>query len=142
MTRVETIGTLAELLERNREWSARMRASDPEFFARLAHQQAPEYLWIGCSDSRVPANEIVDLPPGQVFVHRNIANQVVPGDANSHAVLGYALEMLGVREVIVGVTDAAVRATLELRGIRHSCDVVVPGWRALHAGVTGCQTKA
>lgn len=101
MTGVETIGTLAELLERNREWSARMRASDPEFFARLAHQQAPEYLWIGCSDSRVPANEIVDLPPGQVFVHRNIGNVVVHTDLNCLSVIQFSVDMLRVKHIIV-----------------------------------------
>ena len=91
----------ARLFENNRAWAAAQRHRDPEFFARLCEQQAPEYLWIGCADSRVPANVIVGLPPGELFVHRNVANVVVPGDPNCTAVLQYAMEVLHVRHVIV-----------------------------------------
>jgi len=92
---------LAELLENNRHWSAARVGEDPEFFARLTRQQAPEYLWIGCSDSRVPANEIVDLQPGELFVHRNVANVVVHTDLNCLSVLQYAIDVLKVKHVIV-----------------------------------------
>jgi carbonic anhydrase len=92
---------LQTLFEKNRRWAARMEAGDPHFFERLAAQQAPQYLWIGCSDSRVPANEIVDLLPGEVFVHRNVANVVHPSDMNCLSVLQYAVEVLGVRHVMV-----------------------------------------
>jgi carbonic anhydrase len=93
--------TLATLFENNRHWAARMTANDPEYFRRLARQQAPQYLWIGCADSRVPANEIVGLAPGELFVHRNVANVVVPSDLNCLAVLQFAIDVLGVRDVIV-----------------------------------------
>ena len=78
---------LENLKEKNRAWARRMTANDPGFFSRLEGQQAPEYLWIGCSDSRVPANEIVDLDPGELFVHRNVANLAPPQDANYLSVL-------------------------------------------------------
>ena len=90
-----------ELFERNRKWAASMRAADPEFFSSLAHQQSPEFLWIGCSDSRVPANQITGLAPGEVFVHRNIANLVVHTDLNCLSVLQFAIDLLHVRHVIV-----------------------------------------
>ena len=93
--------TPARLLANNRAWAAAQVRGDPEFFARLWEQQAPEYLWIGCADSRVPANVIVGLPPGELFVHRNVANVVVPGDPNCTAVIQYAIEVLHVRHVIV-----------------------------------------
>lgn len=92
---------MAELLERNRVWSERIKKLDPDFFENLSQQQNPEFLWIGCADSRVPANQILDLPPGEVFVHRNIANVVVPSDLNCLSVLQYAVEVLGVKHVIV-----------------------------------------
>jgi carbonic anhydrase len=92
---------LEELKGRNRDWSARKTQVDPDFFRRLESQQAPDYLWIGCSDSRVPANEIIDLAPGEVFVHRNVANLAPPQDANYLSVLQYALEVLKVRHVLV-----------------------------------------
>jgi carbonic anhydrase len=92
---------LSDLLEKNRAWAARMRADDPEFFARLARQQNPHYLWIGCSDSRVPANQITGLAPGEVFVHRNIANVVVQTDLNLLSVLQFAIDLLHVEHVIV-----------------------------------------
>jgi len=93
--------TLKHFFERNREWAAGMLRKDPEFFARLSSQQQPEYLWIGCSDSRVAANQIVDLPPGEVFVHRNIANVVVHTDLNCLSVIHFAVEVLKVKHIIV-----------------------------------------
>ena len=97
----EVVSELRHLLENNVAWSASIMARDPEFFQRLREQQAPTYLWIGCSDSRVPANEIVGLPPGELFVHRNVANVVVHSDLNCLAVLQYAIEVLRVQHVIV-----------------------------------------
>jgi carbonic anhydrase len=85
----------------NQAWAARMVAADPGFFKRLEGQQAPEYLWIGCSDSRVPANEIVDLDPGELFVHRNVANLAPPQDANYLSVLQFAVDVIKVKHVIV-----------------------------------------
>lgn len=93
--------SLEDLFDNNRSWSAQRVAHDPEFFTRLASQQAPRYLWIGCSDSRVPANEIVGLPPGMVFVHRNIANLVVHSDLNCLSVLQYAVDALKVEHIMV-----------------------------------------
>ncbi len=93
--------TLKHLFDRNRDWAAKMKERDPEFFARLSKQQAPQYLWIGCSDSRVPATEIVDLLPGEIFVHRNIANLVVHSDLNSLSVIQFAVEVLEVKNIIV-----------------------------------------
>ena len=89
------------LLENNRAWAAARVEADPDFFARLARQQAPEHLWIGCSDSRVPANQIVGLDPGELFVHRNVANQAPPQDANYLSVLQFAVEVLKVKHIIV-----------------------------------------
>ena len=93
--------TLPHLFDNNARWVAARTAQDPDFFARLAHQQTPAYLWIGCADSRVPANEIIGLDPGEVFVHRNIANVVVHTDMNCLSVLQYAVEVLKVKHVIV-----------------------------------------
>jgi len=90
-----------KLLENNRAWAAGVKEADPEFFERLAHQQKPAFLWIGCSDSRVPANQIVGLQPGEVFVHRNVANVVIHTDLNFLSVLQYAIEVLEVRHIIV-----------------------------------------
>ena len=92
---------IEELLAKNRAWAGAMVRRDPRFFARLAEQQAPQYLWIGCSDSRVPANEMVGLAPGELFVHRNIANVVVHADLNCLSVVQFAVEVLRVRHVIV-----------------------------------------
>jgi carbonic anhydrase len=89
------------LFHRNRQWAEDMVARDPAFFSRLLHQQSPRWLWIGCSDSRVPANQIVGLDPGEVFVHRNVGNLVHPGDLNCMSVLQYAVEVLQVEHVIV-----------------------------------------
>jgi len=92
---------LPELIENNRRWATSMTDQDADFFARLADQQNPEYLWIGCSDSRVPANQIVGLDPGEVFVHRNIANVVAHSDLNCLSVLEFAVEVLQVDHIIV-----------------------------------------
>ncbi len=92
---------LPELFENNRRWAAAMTRDDPDFFRRLVDQQAPRYLWIGCADSRVPANEIVGLLPGELFVHRNVANRVGHTDFNCLSVLQYAVDVLGVEHVIV-----------------------------------------
>ncbi len=92
---------LKHLFEKNRKWAERMKKSDPEFFLKLSKQQKPEYLWIGCSDSRVPANQIVDMVPGEIFVHRNIANVVVHTDLNCLSVIQFAVEVLKVKHIIV-----------------------------------------
>jgi len=90
-----------DLFANNRAWAARMTRQDPEFFSRLAGQQAPQYLWIGCSDSRVPANEIVGLLPGELFVHRNVGNVVVHADLNCLSVIQFAVDVLRVGHIIV-----------------------------------------
>ena len=90
-----------KLFENNRRWARNRIQQDPQYFERLAHLQAPQYLWIGCSDSRVPANQIMGLIPGEVFVHRNVANLVVNTDMNCLSVVQYAVEVLGVRTIIV-----------------------------------------
>jgi carbonic anhydrase len=122
----------ADLLSNNRKWAEGITQRDPGFFDRLARQQAPRYLWIGCSDSRVPANEIVGLLPGELFVHRNVANLVVHSDLNCLSVLQYAVEVLRVEHVIVcghygcsGVEVAWRRAPLGLidNWLRHLQDV-------------------
>jgi carbonic anhydrase len=92
---------LKHLFDRNREWAERVRATEPEFFEKLSHQQTPQYLWIGCADSRVPANEITGLMPGEMFVHRNVANVVVHTDLNCLSVIQYAVEVLQVKHIIV-----------------------------------------
>ena len=92
---------LNELFANNRAWATRMARQDPDFFTRLSSQQAPQYLWIGCADSRVPANEIVGLAPGELFVHRNVANVVVHADLNCLSVLQFAVEVLKVQHIIV-----------------------------------------
>ena len=141
---------VAELFERNRKWAASMRAADPEFFSSLAHQQSPEFLWIGCSDSRVPANQITGLAPGEVFVHRNIANLVVHTDLNCLSVLQFAIDLLHVRHVIVcghygcsgihaalsgqnvGLAENWLRHVEDVREqVRHVCEatVVQDAWR-------------
>ena len=89
------------LLERNQAWARQMKEINPDFFSKLSKQQVPKYLWIGCSDSRVPANQIVSLPPGEVFVHRNIANVVVHTDLNCLSVIQFAVEVLKVKHIIV-----------------------------------------
>jgi len=123
---------LRQLLENNAAWARDAVERDPAFFSRLQQQQAPEYLWIGCSDSRVPANEIVGLAPGELFVHRNVANVVVHTDLNCLSVLQYAIDVLGVKHVIVtghygcgGVRAAFDAARLGLidNWLRHVEDV-------------------
>jgi carbonic anhydrase len=123
---------LSELFARNRAWAAGILAEDPEFFRGLEAQQTPEYLWIGCSDSRVPANQIVGLLPGEIFVHRNVANVVVHTDLNCLSVLQYAVDVLKVKHVIVcghygcgGVVSALRNDRLGLidNWLRHVQDV-------------------
>ena len=107
--------SLDKLLQNNREWAADRIKRDPSFFTRLARQQAPEFLWIGCADSRVPANEIVGLDPGELFVHRNVANVVVHTDLNCLSVLQFAVDVLKVKHVIVcgHYGCGGIRASLE-----------------------------
>jgi len=93
--------SLEHLIQRNLAWASSIKEKDPEFFSRLSKQQSPEYLWIGCSDSRVPANQIINLQPGEVFVHRNIANVVVHTDLNCLSVIQFAVEVLEVKHIIV-----------------------------------------
>jgi carbonic anhydrase len=131
----------SELLENNRRWARAAVADDPEYFSRLAHQQSPQYLWIGCSDSRVPANQIIGLAPGEVFVHRNIANVVVHTDLNCLSVIQFAVDILKVRHVILcghygcsGVHAAMTKHRIGLSDnwLRHVQDVA-----AKHGGELG-----
>lgn len=124
---------LDNLLVRNRAWATKIRSADPEFFYRLAHQQSPQYLWIGCSDSRVPSTQLVDLAPGEMFVHRNVANVVVHTDLNCLSVIQYAVEVLKVEHIIVcghygcgGVQAAVANSKLGLidNWLRHVQDVI------------------
>lgn len=123
---------LQELFERNQAWAKKEREADSEYFSRLVQQQSPEFLWIGCSDSRVPANEIIGLAPGEVFVHRNIANVVVHTDLNCLSVIQYAVDVLKVKHILVvghygcgGVKAAMndVRVGLADNWLRHVQDV-------------------
>jgi len=133
---MRTVPDMSELLKhlfvQNQVWADGMRARDPEFFTKLSRQQSPEYLWIGCSDSRVPANEIVDLLPGELFVHRNIANVVVHTDLNCLSVMQFAVDVLKVKHIIVcghygcsGVRSAmrCERIGLADNWLRHVQDV-------------------
>ena len=124
--------SLDKLLENNRAWASEMLSQDKEFFSRLAQQQSPQYLWIGCSDSRVPANQILGLAPGEVFVHRNIANVVVHTDLNCLSVIQFAVDILKVRHVILcghyGCSGVQVAMTKHRIGLsdnwlRHVQDV-------------------
>ena len=124
--------SLDRLFENNRAWVAEATRDDPAFFSRLSNQQHPEYLWIGCSDSRVPANQIIDLAPGEVFVHRNIANVVVHTDLNCLSVIQYAVEVLRVKHILIvghygcgGVTAALndLRLGLIDNWLRHVQDI-------------------
>ena len=112
------MSSLEYLLERNRAWSERVTREDPGFFSQLSGQQAPEFLWIGCSDSRVPANQIVDMVPGEVFVHRNIANVVVHTDLNCLSVIQFAVDALKVRHIMVVVHYGCGGVQAALRGER------------------------
>jgi carbonic anhydrase len=109
------MASLGHLIESNRRWAAAIRANDPAFFDRLSNQQRPKYLWIGCSDSRVPANQITGLAPGEVFVHRNVANVVVHADLNCLSVIQFAVDLLQVEHIIVcgHYGCSGVQATLE-----------------------------
>jgi carbonic anhydrase len=121
-----------QLFARNREWAASVVAQEPEFFKSLAAQQAPEYMWIGCSDSRVPANELLGMLPGEMFVHRNIANVVVHSDLNCLSVLQFAIDVLKVKHIIicghygcggVGAAMTGLRVGLADNWLRHVQDV-------------------
>jgi len=123
---------LQELLDSNRLWAAKTESRSPGFFTGLLQQQAPQYLWIGCADSRVPANELVDLLPGELFVHRNVANVVVHSDLNCLSVMQFATDLLKVKHIIIvghsgcgGVTAALadIRVGLADNWIRHVQDV-------------------
>ncbi|HVW22447.1 MAG TPA: carbonate dehydratase [Opitutaceae bacterium] len=136
------MGQLDHLFAQNRAWAENITRKDPEFFPTLSRQQSPDYLWIGCSDSRVPANEIVNLLPGEVFVHRNIANVVVHTDLNCLAVMQFAIDVLKVKHVIVvghygcGGVRAALRCDrigLADNWIRHVQDVAEKHHGCLHA---------
>jgi carbonic anhydrase len=138
--------SLQNLLDNNRQWSERMVRDDPDFFSRLAKQQNPKYLWIGCSDSRVPANQITGLEPGEVFVHRNVANVVVHSDLNALSVIQYAVDALKVEHIMVvghygcgGVlaTLRGMRVGLADNWLRHVHDVKVRHRRRIdHLSVT------
>jgi len=118
-------GSLRHLLEANRLWAERATAQDPHYFERLVDLQAPHYLWIGCSDSRVPANQITGLHPGEVFVHRNVANVVVDTDLNCLSVLQFGVDVLGVRHIIVCGHYGCGGVAAALRGERHG---LVDNW--------------
>src|SRR3954470_14528714 len=122
----------AGLFENNRKWASRILRKDPDFFKRLSEQQSPKYLWIGCWDSRVPANDIVDLLPGELFVHRNVANLVVHTDLNCLSVMQFAVDILKVRHIIVcghygcsgvGAAFRGDRIGLSDNWLRHVQDV-------------------
>lgn len=124
---------LEYLFEANKKWAEGIKEQDPEFFSRLSKLQDPEYLWIGCADSRVPANQIVDLPPGEVFVHRNIANVVVHTDLNCLSVINFAVQSLNVKHIIVcgHYGCGGVKAAMKPKGnsltdnwLRHIKDVI------------------
>ncbi|MDR2872488.1 MAG: carbonate dehydratase [Xanthomonadaceae bacterium] len=141
---------LEHLLKKNHEWAKRVIQEDPEFFRRLSLQQAPEYLWIGCSDSRVPANQIIDMAPGEVFVHRNIANVVVHTDLNCLSAIQFAVDLLKVRHILVvghygcsGVKAAMEnqRVGLADNWLRHVGDVAIRHAAYLD-GITDPRKKA
>lgn len=116
---------LPHLFANNRAWATEMVRQDPEFFSRLAGQQGPDYLWIGCSDSRVPANQITGLPPGEMFVHRNVANVVVHADLNCLSTIQFAVDVLGIRHIIVCGHHGCGGVLAALRDERHG---LVDNW--------------
>jgi len=138
------LADIDELFENNREWASRLKQADPDFFVRLAAGHSPDHLWIGCSDSRVPANEIIGLPPGEIFVHRNVANLVFQTDLNLLSVLQFAVDQLAVEHVIVcghygcggvraavdgtshGLIDNWIRAVQEIAEQYHDEIVTLP----------------
>jgi carbonic anhydrase len=131
---------IIELLTNNRFWARKQLAADPNFFLRLSKQQTPKYLWIGCSDSRVPANEIIGLGPGEVFVHRNVANLVVHSDLNCNAVLEYAVSYLRISHILVvghygcgGIraVSQGLNTGLSAHWLRHAEDVLLKHKRRL-----------
>jgi carbonic anhydrase len=142
--------TLSQMFDNNRAWAADMTRNDPEFFARLARQQAPRYLWIGCADSRVPANQVLGLLPGEIFVHRNVANVVVHTDLNCLSAVQYAVEALRVEHIIVcghygcggvlaalrddklGLIDNWLRHVQDVRGKHRSALDALPDEPARH----------
>ena len=133
MWQTVSMTSLDKLLRRNRVWATKISEADPKFFYRLAHQQSPPYFWIGCSDSRVPSTQLVDLAPGEMFVHRNVANLVVHTDLNCLSVMQYAVEVLKVERIIVcghygcgGIQAALAKKKLGLidNWLRHVQDVI------------------
>jgi carbonic anhydrase len=144
---------LSHLFESNRAWAESIRQQDPEFFLKLSRQQSPEYLWIGCADSRVPANQIVGMLPGELFVHRNVANVVVHSDLNCLSVMQFAVDVLKVRHIIVcghygcggvraalrgdrvGLTDNWLRHVQDVRDKHASRLRKLPDENACHAGL-------
>jgi len=160
---------IAHLFDNNRAWSSRMQTEDPGFFLRLVRQQAPKYLWVGCSDSRVPANQIIGLDPGEVFVHRNIANVVVQNDLNVLSVIQYAVDILKVEHILVvghygcggvkaalndeknGLVDNWLRHVQDVRDcyVGQLAQMEDPSWRhdrlcelnAIHQAANICQTS-
>jgi carbonic anhydrase len=119
--------TLKHLLDNNRKWAASVTAADPNFFKQLSGQQSPEYLWIGCSDSRVPANQITDLAPGEIFVHRNVANVVAETDFNVLAVLQYAVDVIKVKHIMVCGHYGCGGVQAALENFRHG---MIDNWLA------------
>ncbi len=117
--------SLERLIKRNREWAAGITSADPDFFGKLSAQQAPEYLWIGCSDSRVPATQIVDVAPGEIFVHRNVGNLVIHSDLNCLSTIQFAVDVLKVRHIIVCGHYGCGAVTAAYRGERHG---LVDNW--------------
>jgi carbonic anhydrase len=143
--------TLHHLFEKNKAWAERIRRQEPDFFLDLSRQQSPQYLWIGCADSRVPANQIVDLSPGELFVHRNVANLVVHTDLNCLSVMQFAVDLLKVRHIIVcghygcsGVLAALRRDRLGLSDnwLRHIQDIRQKHERLIAKNSDDAQTAA
>lgn len=133
---------LDELLNNNAQWAINISKEDPEFFTRLANQQSPEYLWIGCSDSRVPANQLLGLLPGDVFVHRNIANLVIHTDLNCMSVIKYAVDVLKVKHILItGHYDCGgIKAAMQKQSFE-----LIDGWlrniKDIYVQYSGCFTE-